>query len=99
MFDKARIRAPLHPKSITARQNHTIRAVQRWYGFRKRVIFTEGVLEPDRAMIELAKFRVERELTELVFGDPAGLHRDVLSEATRAYLATFPDVIDAFSVD
>ena len=56
-------------------------------------------MEPDRAMIELAKFRVERELTELVFGDPAGLHRDVLSEATRAYLATFPEVIDAFSVD
>ena len=65
----------------------------------ERVIFTEGVLERDRAMIELAKFRVERELAELVFGDPAGLHRDVLSEATRAYLATFPDVIDAFGVD
>ena len=65
----------------------------------ERVIFTEGVLERDRAMIELAKFRVERELAELVFGDPAGLHRDVLSEATRAYLATFPDVVDAFGVD
>lgn len=65
----------------------------------ERVIFTEGVLDRDRAMLELAKFRIERELADLVFGDPAGLHRDVLSEATRAYLATFPDVIDAFGVD
>ena len=61
-----------------------------------RVIFTEGVLERDRAMIELAKFGIERELAELVFGDPAGLHQDVLSGATRAYLATFPDVDEAF---
>ena len=62
----------------------------------ERVVFTEGVLERDRAMVELAKFGIERELAELVFGDPAGLHRDVLSEATRAYLATFPDVEDEF---
>ena len=60
------------------------------------MVFTEGVLERDRAMVELAKFGIERELAELVFGDPAGLHRDVLSEATRAYLATFPDVEDEF---
>ena len=62
----------------------------------ERVIFTEGVLERERAMVELAKFGIERELAALVFGDPAGLHRDVLSEATRAYLATFPDVEEAF---
>ena len=62
----------------------------------ERVVFTEGVLERDRAMMELAKFGIERRLAELVFGDPAGLHRDVLSEATRAYLATFPDVSEAF---
>ena len=62
----------------------------------ERVVFTEGVLDRDRAMVELAKFGVERQLAGLVFGDPAGLHRDVLSEATRAYLATFPDVEDEF---
>ena len=65
----------------------------------ERVIFTEGVLERDRAMIELAKFRIERELADLVFGDPSGLHQDVLSGATRAYLATFPDVIEAFGAE
>ena len=62
----------------------------------ERVIFTEGVLDRDRAMMELAKFGIERELAALVFGDPAGLHRDVLSEATRAYLATFPPAKEAF---
>ena len=59
------------------------------------MVFTEGVLERDRAMMELAKFGIERRLAELVFGDPSALHRDVLSEATRAYLDTFPDVTDA----
>ena len=65
----------------------------------ERVIFTEGVLERERAMVELAKFGIERELAEMVFGDPAGLHRDVLSGATRTYLDTFPDVGDVFDVE
>ena len=64
----------------------------------ERVVFTEGVRDRDRAMMELAKFGIERELADLVFGDPAGLHRDVLSEATRAYLATFPHAHEAFGV-
>lgn len=65
----------------------------------ERVVFTEGVLDRDRAMMELAKFGIERRLAELVFRDPAGLHRDVLSEATRTYLSTFPDVSEAFGSD
>ena len=62
-----------------------------------RLIFSEGVRSKDKALALLAQYSVERELAELVFDDPNGLHRDVLGEATRAYLSTFPDAAELFS--
>ena len=63
----------------------------------ERIVFSEGMTERGEAWNALAKFSAERKLAELVMGDPAGLHRDVLSAATREYLKTFPPVEEAFA--
>ena len=99
--ERARVRGYFHGGRGAREGNLALQYVSWLVGERtgaesERVVFTEGVLDRDKAMMELAKFGIERRLAEQVFGDPAGLHRDVLSEATRAYLATFPDVTEAF---
>ena len=65
----------------------------------ERVIFSEGISDHEQALDALSKFTAERKLAALVMGDPAGLHRDVLSEATRHYLATFPTPEIAFDIE
>ena len=62
----------------------------------ERIVFSEGITERIEAWDALAKFSVERKLSRLVLGDPAGLHRDVLSAATREYLLTFLPVQEVF---
>ena len=62
----------------------------------ERIVFSEGITERKEAWDALAKFSVERKLARLVLGDPAGLHRDVLSAATREYLLTFLPVQEVF---
>ena len=62
----------------------------------ERMIFSEGVTNPKAARIALAKYLTELRLADIFFSDPHALHRDVLIEATRDYLSTFPKVEDAF---
>ena len=64
----------------------------------ERIIFSEGIYEHDEALDALAKYSAERKLAQLVMGDPSGLHRDVLSEATRKYLDSFPHPSKVFDV-
>lgn len=56
-----------------------------------RMVFSEGIYDKEKALMALAKYGVERELAQIIFDDPEALHRDVLGEATRAYLKDFPD--------
>ena len=99
--ERARVRGYFHGGRGAREGNLALQYVSWLVGERtgaesERVVFTEGVLDREKAMMELAKFGIERRLAQLVFGDPGGLHRDVLSEATRLYLATFPDVSEEF---
>lgn len=61
----------------------------------ERIIFSEGIYEHQKAMDALAKYSIERRLAEISLGDSNALHRDVLSDATRAYLETFPEPAQA----
>lgn len=62
----------------------------------ERIVFSEGITDRKVALNALAKFSAERKLAALVMRDPSGLHRDVLSTATRKILDTFPPVSEAF---
>jgi len=64
-----------------------------------RVVFSEGVQGREKALIAFAQYGVERELAELIFDDPDALHRDVLGDATRAYLRSFPNASALFAQD
>jgi hypothetical protein len=55
-----------------------------------RVIFAEGLWDESKALDLLATHLTDTAASRAFFGDPARLHRDLLSDGAKAWIKTHP---------
>ena len=55
-----------------------------------RIIFSENILDHDRALDMFAKYRMESDLAKLIFNDYGRLDRDLLGDVTREVIQGWP---------
>jgi hypothetical protein len=55
----------------------------------RRIVYAEALFEPERALNLLATHELDRRAATAFFADPLRLHRDLLADAARRFLAEF----------